>query len=143
MPSLFQNHARGTIDMAIKKLEHVGIMAKDLETSIAFYQKVLGMKLLYQMPNEGLKLAFLGFKSSDETEVELIEGYNDQLPAEGKVHHLAFTVDDIEAEVARLKELNVKLNDEEITVLPNGSKYFFFYGPDGEWIEFFQSTRSC
>ncbi|MFN3730536.1 MAG: VOC family protein, partial [Fimbriimonadaceae bacterium] len=50
-----------------------------------------------------VKLAFLGFKGAQETQVELIEGYNDQLPQEGKVHHIAFTVDDIEAEIERIE----------------------------------------
>ncbi|SFI98099.1 VOC family protein [Thermoflavimicrobium dichotomicum] len=127
--------------MAIKKIEHVGVMVKDIEASIRFYQEVLGMKLLYRMPNENLQLAFLGFQDSNETELELIQGYNDQLPAEGKVHHLAFTVDNIEKEIERLKQHDIQWIDEEVTILPNGSKYIFFYGPDGEWIELFESTR--
>jgi lactoylglutathione lyase len=88
-----------------------------------------------------IRLAFLGLKAQGETEVELIEGYNAGLPQEGKVHHLAFTVDDLEAEFARIKELELNEIDQEITTLPNGSKYFFFNGLDGERIEFFQSTR--
>ncbi|RAL25665.1 VOC family protein [Thermoflavimicrobium daqui] len=127
--------------MAIHKIEHVGIMVSDIKKSISFYQEVLGMKLLYEMPNQDLKLAFLGFQGSDETELELIEGYNNQLPQEGKVHHLAFKVDHIESEMERLKKLDIKWIDKDITILPNGSKYIFFYGPDGEWIELFESTR--
>ena len=43
---------------------------------------------------------------------------------------------------ARLLALGtVRFIDEEITTLPNGSRYIFFHGPDGEWIEIFQSTR--
>ncbi|MEW9107407.1 MAG: VOC family protein, partial [Paenibacillus sp.] len=36
----------------------------------------------------------------------------------------------------------VELIDEELVTLPNGSRYFFFKGPDGERLEFFQSTRN-
>ncbi|MFC0472246.1 VOC family protein [Halalkalibacter kiskunsagensis] len=129
--------------MAKKRIEHVGVMVRDLETSIKFYEDIVGMKLKNTMvhSDEHMKLAFLGFKKSGETELELIQGYNDQLPIEGKVHHFAITVDDIEGEVKRIKALDVKLIDDEITTLPNGSKYFFFHGPDGEWIEFFQEGR--
>ncbi|MEW9671098.1 VOC family protein [Ammoniphilus sp. 3BR4] len=129
--------------MAVKKLEHVGVMVKDMEASIAFYKEVLGMELLgkAEHPDPNIKLAFLGFKDAKETELELIQGYNDQLPQEGKVHHIAFTVDNIEEEVQRLKQLGVAFIDKEITTLPNGSRYMFFYGPDGEWIELFQSAR--
>ncbi|MCM3267414.1 VOC family protein [Paenibacillus elgii] len=129
--------------MARKKIEHVGIMVRDIDTSVRFYKDVVGLELKDKLvhTNGIVTLAFLGFNESGETELELIQGYNDGLPAEGKVHHVAFTVDDIEEEFARIKELDVRLIDQEITTLPNGSRYFFFHGPDGEWVEFFQSTR--
>jgi lactoylglutathione lyase len=70
--------------------------------------------------------------------LELIQGYNDNLPEEGKVHHFAVTVDNIDDEFERIKGLDVKLIDAEITTLPNGYRYFFVHGPEGEWVEFFQ-----
>ncbi len=129
--------------MAVTKLEHVGIMVKNIEESVKFYEQIVGLRLKDTLlhTNGVIKLAFLGFGQSGESEVELIEGYHAELPQEGKVHHLAFSVDNIEAEFVRIKSLPVQLIDQEITILPNGSRYFFFYGPDGEWIEFFQSTR--
>jgi len=129
--------------MTVRKIEHVGIMVKDLERSIAFYRDVIGLKLIGTLnhPDENLKLAFLGFPGAQETQVELIQGYNDHLPQEGKVHHVAFTVERIQEEWERVKGLGIPLIDEEIVTLPNGSKYFFFHGPDGEWIEFFEPVR--
>lgn len=127
--------------MAIKKIEHVGLMVKDIETSLAFYTRVLGLKHIRTMPHSNgmIKLAFLAYPDSNETVLELVQGYNDSLPAEGKVHHIAFTVSDIEAEFERLQQMpDVKLQDTELTILPDGSKYFFFYGPDGENLELFQ-----
>ncbi|MGG1399927.1 VOC family protein [Bacillus salipaludis] len=123
-----------------KKIDHVGIMVKDIDASIKFYQEIVGMVLKDKFihSDESMTLAFLGFNGSDETELELIQGYNDNLPQEGKVHHFAVLVDDIEAEFTRIKGLDVKLIDEEITTLPNGYRYFFFHGYDGEWVEFFQ-----
>ncbi|MGG1658121.1 VOC family protein [Brevibacillus sp. NRS-1366] len=129
--------------MAIKKLEHVGVMVKDLDTSIAFYTEVIGMECLGKLvhTNPAITLAFLGFAGSKETELELIQGYNDTLPGEGVVHHLAFAVGNLDEEIKRLKQLNVIFIDTEITTLPNGSRYIFFKGPDGEWLELFESTR--
>lgn len=129
--------------MAVRKIEHTGIMVKQLETSIRFYEEVIGMKLTDTLThtNGVLRLAFLRFPGADESEIELIEGYSDALPAEGIVHHIAFTVDDIDAEFARIQSLgSVELIDQEIVTLPNGSRYFFFKGPDGEWLEFFHTT---
>ncbi|NLP49331.1 VOC family protein [Bacillus sp. RO1] len=127
--------------MAIRRLEHVGIMVKDIQTSIEFYTNVVGFSLKGKLdhPNGEIKLAFLGFNESEETELELIQGYNDNLPVEGKVHHLALTVDDVEAEHDRLKSLGVTFIEQEITTLPNGARYIFFAGPDGEWIELFET----
>ncbi|WP_409342948.1 VOC family protein [Paenibacillus sp. MBLB4367] len=130
--------------MARTRLEHVGVMVQSLETSIRFYEEIVGLTHKETVPHSNgvIRLAFLGFAEQGETELELIEGYNPSLPQEGKVHHLAFRVDDVEEEFARIRTLDVKLIDQEITTLPNGSRYFFFHGPDGEWIEFFQSTRA-
>ncbi|AGX06699.1 MULTISPECIES: VOC family protein [Bacillaceae] len=126
--------------MAGKRIDHVGVMVKNIEKSIEFYTNAVGMELKAEVPHSNgvIKLAFLGFTGNEETELELIQGYNDHLPEEGTVHHFAVSTDDVEGEFTRLKELGIELIDQEITTLPNGYKYFFFYGPDREWIEFFQ-----
>ncbi|MBB3108707.1 lactoylglutathione lyase [Paenibacillus phyllosphaerae] len=127
--------------MAVRKLEHVGIMVRNMEKSIQFYTEVVGLVHLYTMThtNGVIRLGFLAGKESGETELELVEGYNGELPAEGRVHHVAFSVDDVEAEFARIKSLpDVVVRDTEITTLPNGARYFFFEGPDGEFLEMFQ-----
>mgnify|MGYP000874475608 CR=1 FL=1 len=129
--------------MAVSKIEHVGIMVSSMERSIAFYEQVVGLKHLDTADhvNEHIHLAFLAFPGHPETEIELVQGFGDTLPAEGKVHHVAFSVDDVEEEFARIQGLNLSGIDAEITTLPNGSRYFFFDGPDGERLEFFQSAR--
>jgi lactoylglutathione lyase len=127
--------------MAVRKFEHVGIQVKDIETSKQFYRNVVGLELIDEMihTNGVMKLAFLGLNGS--IIVELIEGYNPDLPSEGKVHHVAFTVEGIEQEKERLQSLGVTFVWEDITTLPNGAKYLFFYGPDGEWIEFYEAAK--
>ncbi|SIS90062.1 VOC family protein [Alicyclobacillus vulcanalis] len=125
--------------MAMLKLEHTGIMVSNLERSISFYTDVLGMQLVGTLEHNtpGLKLAFLSYPGQN-AQIELIEGYADRLPDEGQVHHVAITVDDIEQEAARLRELGVRFLDEGITTLRNGARYIFFAGPDGERLELFQ-----
>jgi lactoylglutathione lyase len=127
--------------MAVKKFEHVGVQVKDIETSKQFYQNVVCLELIDEMIHTDgvLKLAFLGLNGS--IIVELIEGYNPNLPTEGKVHHVAFTVEGIEQEKERLQSLGVTFVWEDITTLPNGAKYLFFLGPDGEWIEFYEPEK--
>ncbi|MEH7374983.1 VOC family protein [Neobacillus drentensis] len=126
--------------MAVKKMDHVGVMVNDLNASLLFYQKVVGMELKDQftITNGSINLAFLGFNGSDETELELVYGGNPDLPTEGKVNHIAFLVDNIEEEFNRLKGVNVVFISDEIVTLPNGYRNFFVQGPDGEKVEFFQ-----
>lgn len=129
--------------MAVRKIEHVGIMVSSLERSIPFYENVVGFMHLETLlhSNGVIRLAFLAFPDSRDTEVELIEGYDGTLAREGRVHHVAFAVDNLDEEYVRVRALNVEGLDERITTLPNGSRYFFFSGPDGESLEFFQTTR--
>jgi lactoylglutathione lyase len=127
--------------LAIKRVDHIGVVVRDLEESITFYQDVLDLKVKSRVlhTNGVIQLAFLGYNDSDETEIELIQGYSDTLPSEATIHHFAITVDDIEEEYDRIKSLdNIELIDEEIVTLPNGYRYFYIYGPEKEWIEFFQ-----
>ncbi|APH04712.1 VOC family protein [Bacillus weihaiensis] len=124
--------------MAVLGFEHVGIQVKHIENSITFYKEIVGLELLDQfLHTDGkMKLAFLGMNK--KVIVELIEGYNPNLPEEGKVHHVAFLVSDIEAEKKRLEKLEVEWIFPEPTRLPNGARYIFFKGPEGEWIEFYE-----
>jgi lactoylglutathione lyase len=117
------------------KMEHVGIMVKDMDESLAFYQNILGLELRNrEWLNETVELAFLYFPEQPSVEVELV--YGGPVENEGIVNHLAFTVENIAAELERLKEAGVKLVDEEPRVILNGTvKIAFFQGPNGEKLE--------
>ena len=112
--------------MTAKRIDHTGIMVKDIETSIAFYQDVLGMQLKDRITHTNgiIELAFLGFQEGPETEIELIQGYSSELPAEGKVHHVALLTEDIAAEFTHAKRQGAVFLEEERTTLPNGYRYF-------------------
>lgn len=127
----------------IHKLEHIGVMVKDMDTSIKFYTEVMGMRLAArERLNEEVELAFLSFPDSENIEIELVGRGSDGLSDEGKVHHIAFTVSDIESEIERLKGLGVRLLDETPRTILDGRKIAFFFGPDGERLELFQPSHS-
>ena len=129
--------------MTVQKIEHMGIKVSSLDASIEFYTKVIGLTLLHIIgePGDQLRLAFLAFQGQTSVEVELIESLWGELPEEGKVSHLAFTVSGIEDEYRRIAELSLD-GQTPIRQLANGSRFFFFNGLDGERLEFFESTRS-
>lgn len=124
--------------MGVQKLEHVGVVVKSIDQSAEFYGRVLGMELKeIRQPNPNIRLGFLGFPADKDLIIELVERPNSELPNEGTVH-IAFTVDDVEVEAARIGELGVTFMNEKIITVGNGSRYIFFKGPDGEHLELYQ-----
>ncbi len=103
----------------MRKIEHLGIAVKDLETATKTYEALLG-KPAYQseeVESEGVKTVF--FKTG-ENKIELLGATREDSPiakyiekrGEG-IHHVAFDVEDIEAEIERLKvEGFVLINDQ-------------------------------
>jgi methylmalonyl-CoA/ethylmalonyl-CoA epimerase len=92
----------------MKKIEHIGIAVKNLEESNIVFSKLFG-KLSYKtevIESEGVKTSFFKVGSN---KIELLEAINNASPiakfiekrGEG-IHHIAFDVDDIEAEIKRL-----------------------------------------
>lgn len=129
--------------MAITKLDHVGIMVTDLEKSLRFYEQVIGLIVTNRRPRTApkLELVFLSHPSYPETAIELIAGTGASFVDDGRVHHLAFTVDDLDAECKRLDTHGVRWIHAEPNVLPDGSRYRFFYGPDREQLELFEPAK--
>jgi lactoylglutathione lyase len=120
-------------------MEHIGVMVKDMDASITFYTEVLGMQLVNRVKlNEEVELGFLSLPGDEHIQIELINRGHEGMSNEGLVHHIAFTVSDIESEVERLKKLNVRMLDETPRTILDGVKIAFFFGPDGERLEYFQ-----
>lgn len=94
----------------MNKIEHIGIAVKNLETSNQLFAKIFGKPhyKVEEVASEGVKTSF--FKTGPN-KIELLEGTNENSPiskfvakkGEG-IHHIAFAVEDILAEVKRLKE---------------------------------------
>ncbi|NNU33033.1 methylmalonyl-CoA epimerase [Mucilaginibacter sp. S1162] len=103
----------------MNKIEHIGIAVADLKAAGDLYEKLLNTPVykIEEVATEGVKTAFL---QSGPNKVELLEASNPDSPiakfiakkGEG-IHHIAFEVDDINAEMARLKnEGFILLSDE-------------------------------
>ncbi len=103
----------------MKKIEHLGIAVKNLEQSINLFEKLLGTPCYKTetVESEGVTTAF--FKTG-ENKIELLEATHNESPiakfidkkGEG-IHHVAFDVDDIRAEMQRLKDSGFQLLNEE------------------------------
>ncbi len=124
----------------LDKIEHVGVRVEDLEQSIAFYTDILGLSLVRREsnPDSGLEI---GFIKVGESELELLQFADVDRPSpEGVFAHLAFTVEDLDGVVARLREKDVEMiSDVPREVFDGQVRVFFFKGPDGETLELWES----
>jgi methylmalonyl-CoA/ethylmalonyl-CoA epimerase len=94
----------------IKKIEHIGIAVKDLKASNLLFAKLFGTAHYKVEPvaSEGVNTSFFML---GETKVELLHATTTgsaiakfiEKKGEG-IHHIAYEVDDIEAEIERLKK---------------------------------------
>ena len=97
------------------KIEHLGIAVKDLKQSIPLFEQLLNTPCYKTeaVETEGVNTAFLGV---GESKIELLEASKPESPiakfidkkGEG-IHHIAFDVADIEAEMKRLAALGFEL----------------------------------
>jgi len=93
----------------MRKIEHIGIAVKSLETSNLLFEKLFGQAPYKQeeVVSEGVKTSFF---MNGPNKIELLEATNPDSPiakfidkkGEG-IHHIAFDVYDIEEEIERLK----------------------------------------
>ena len=103
----------------MNKIEHVGIAVKDLATSITLYTTILNTNC-YKTEVVESEMVKTGFFQIGENKVELLESLEPygtiakfiEKKGEG-IHHIAFAVENIEAEMERLKNEGFTLLNEK------------------------------
>lgn len=102
----------------MKKIEHIGIAVKSLATAIPLYEKLLDTPCYKteSVENEKVNTAFF---RQGENKIELLESSDPEgviarfIAKKGEgLHHVAFDVEDIGAEMARLKAAGFTLLNE-------------------------------
>ena len=91
------------------KVEHIGIAVKDLNTSISLYEQLLG-STCYKTESVASEQVDTAFFLQNHTKIELLASTNPHgviakfIDKKGEgIHHIAFGVEDIRAEIERLK----------------------------------------
>jgi len=95
--------------LKMRKIEHIGIAVKNLEISNPIFEKLFGAPPYKseEVASEGVKTSFF---LNGPNKIELLEATNPESPiakfiekkGEG-IHHIAFDVEDIHAEIKRLQ----------------------------------------
>ena len=121
--------------MELKKIDHIGIAVKDLESAIKFYSGVLGLKVkaIEEFEDLQVKVAFLPL---GDVLVELVQPLSPDAPLAQRIneqgegmYHLAISVRNINQALTELKAAGIAMRDN--SVRPGGMKSLIaFTKPD-------------
>lgn len=135
--------------MTNKHIDHVGIAVKDLEKAISTYEKLLGTDCYKQEEVQAQKVNTAFFKTG-ESKIELLGATSDdsviakyvEKKGEG-MHHVAFEVEDIRAEMKRLRDEGFTVLSEEPSRGADNKMVAFVHPKDnnGVLVEICQSIK--
>lgn len=121
---------------------HASIRTSDMERSIDFYTRLLGLALVNrrEIPQNNAEIAFLQDPQAKGATLELTYYRNQkkfiQADYEDRVFdHLAFEVKDMQETIAAMRKEKVTITDEPFKLSSTGSLIAFVEDPDGTLIE--------
>ena len=139
----------------IKNLGHVGLGVSNMKKSLEFYRDFIGMKVLMELDITDDRIGrVIGVKDAackiahlqlGDAVLELFEYTNPKGKNKAKninqydrgIIHIGFEVDDFHTHIEQLKNRNIQFLGQPVEFRP-GVWVAYFYGPDGEVIEFRQ-----
>lgn len=137
----------------ITSVRHAGIVVTDMGQALRFYRDLLGLKVAKDFKEEGdyidsilglsgVHLRMVKLTADNGTMIELLqylshpgEARHDARICDIGCSHIAFTVDDVDKEYARLSQNGVRFNCSPY-ISPDGyAKVTFCHDPDGTSLE--------
>ena len=123
---------------------HTMLRVGDLQRSIDFYTRLMGMRLLRttERPEQGYSLAFVGYGSNPEqAEIELTYNHGVSSYELGTAYgHIALTIEDMAGTLAALAEKGIEPERPPYSVREGGSLLCFVRDPDGYRIELIERS---
>jgi lactoylglutathione lyase len=122
------------------KFTYVGIRVTDLQKSIEFYIKLLGMKVTGRGKNKQTKGEFAALQSEKDGFILELNYYEKDSPYNTKytvgegLDHLAFKVDDLDK---ALEEARSAGHRTILEMKADSTRWAYIEDPDGIWIELF------
>lgn len=132
----------------IKKISHIGIAVKNVGEAVKLYSEILGLKVesFEEIAEQKVKIAFIPI---GESRIELLESTDPtgsiakfiETRGEG-IHHIAVEVDNIDAELEKIKSKGLKLIDEKPRIGAHHTKIAFIHpkSVSGVLLELCQPT---
>ena len=131
-----------TVASLFTKIDHVGIAVPDLDEAIAFYRDTLGIVSVHEETNEeqGVREAMLAVGDSS-TRIQLLAPIDERstiakfLDRNGQgVQQVAYTVDDLDAVSATLRERGMRLLYDQPRRGTSDSRVNFIHPKDARGI---------
>lgn len=136
----------------IKRIDHVAVVVRDLESTLLFYRDILGImpSHVLDFPREGVRIAFLPLGGANGSEIELLEPTD---PAGsvarfleqrgGGLHHICLEVPDIDRALADLRASGAQVLDESPRPTAEGRGIFLHpKGTGGVLLELVQRANT-
>ena len=117
-------------------LNHLAISVKNVNESIAFYQKVFRLK---EIENTASNSQTRWLSLGEGKQLHIIPRPNLEVKT-NKAVHFALSSSNLESFIQHLKELNIEYSDWKNTITKDyvrkdGIHQFYIQDPDGYWIE--------
>ena len=113
------------------RVSHIGIAVEALAESLPFFRDVLGLREVKLEDSDGARI--VGF-SAGEPLVELLEADDPASPIArfvatrgAGIHHICFSVDDLDATLERCRAAGIQLIDEKPRIGAEGKRIAFLH----------------
>lgn len=121
---------------------HTSIRTSDMDRSIDFYTRLMGLKLLSrrEIPQNDAEIAFLQDPDGKGARLELTffrkqKNFVQAEYEERVFDHIAFEIKDMEETLSVMRKSKVTISDEPYKLGPTGPVIAFVEDPDGTLIE--------
>ncbi len=136
----------------VKRIDHVALVVRDLDTTLRFYRDILGIAPSHMLdfPQEGVRIAFLPLGGANGSEIELLEPVNPEGSVArfleqrgGGLHHICLEVPDIDRALEELRAAGAQVLDETPRRTAEGRGIFLHpKGTGGVLLEFVQRAET-
>src|SRR5437588_5817870 len=133
-----------------RRIDHVAIIVRNIEQALVFYRDTLGIapSEIKEVPTEQVRIAFLPMGGPGGSEIELIEPITPDsslatfLEKRGEgLHHICLEVENIDAELADMREKGAPVLDKQPRIAAEGRAIFLHpKGTNGVLLELLEKS---
>jgi methylmalonyl-CoA/ethylmalonyl-CoA epimerase len=135
--------------MGVEKIDHIGIAVKSINEALPYYRDVLGLEFTGTEVVEEQKVR-VAFLKIGESKIELLEPTSDDSPIAkflekrgGGIHHIAVRTDTIVEDLAKHRDSEVRLIDNEPRIGAHEMRIAFIHpkSTSGVLLELCQESK--